>query len=90
MTKVQLIDVVSKNAKLSKAGAAKAIDAVFSGISKSLKKGEKVTLVGFGTFSISKRKARRGRNPQTGSEIKIPAARVPKFTAGKALKKAVK
>jgi DNA-binding protein HU-beta len=90
MTKVQLIDVVSKNAKISKAAAAKAVDAIFSGISKSLKKGEKVTLVGFGTFSISKRKARRGRNPQTGSEIKIPAAHVPKFTAGKALKKAVK
>jgi DNA-binding protein HU-beta len=90
MTKVQLIDVVSKNAKISKTAAAKAVDIIFSGISKSLKKGEKVTLVGFGTFSISKRKARRGRNPQTGSEIKIPAARVPKFTAGKALKKAVK
>ncbi|UCF86559.1 MAG: HU family DNA-binding protein [Nitrospiraceae bacterium] len=90
MTKVQLIDVVSKNAKITKAAAAKAVDAIFSGISKSLKKGEKVTLVGFGTFSISKRKARRGRNPQTGSEIKIPAARVPKFTAGKALKKSVK
>ncbi|TNF53523.1 HU family DNA-binding protein [bacterium] len=90
MTKVQLIDVVSKNAKITKAAAAKAVDAIFSGISKYLKKGEKVTLVGFGTFSISKRKARRGRNPQTGSEIKIPAARVPKFTAGKALKKSVK
>ncbi len=90
MTKVQLIDVVSKNAKISKAAAAKAVDSIFSSISKSLKKGEKVTLVGFGTFSISKRKARRGRNPQTGSEIKIPATRVPKFTAGKALKKSVK
>lgn len=90
MTKVQLIDQVSSSAKITKTAAAKAVDAVLTGISKSLKKGEKVTLVGFGTFSVSKRKARRGRNPQTGSLIKIPAARVPKFTAGKALKKAMK
>jgi DNA-binding protein HU-beta len=90
MTKAQLVDVVASNARISKAAAAKSIDSLISGIAKALKKGEKVTLVGFGTFSVTKRKARRGRNPQTGAEIKIPASKAPKFTAGKALKSAVK
>jgi DNA-binding protein HU-beta len=90
MTKSELIDVVAGNARISKASAAKAIDSLLNGIIKALKKGDKVTLVGFGTFSVSKRKARRGRNPQTGEEIKIPSAKVTKFTAGKALKSAVK
>jgi DNA-binding protein HU-beta len=90
MTKAELIDAVASNAKISKAAAAKAIDAFTNNVKKALKKGEKVTLVGFGTFSVSKRKARKGRNPQTGAEIKIPATKVPKFTAGKALKSAVK
>lgn len=90
MTKAELIDTVASSAKISKADAGKAIDALVNGVKKALKKGDRVTLVGFGTFSVAKRKARRGRNPQTGAEIKIPAAKVPKFTAGKALKSDVK
>ena len=90
MTKADLTDAVASNAKISKATAGKAIDTCVRHIIKALKKGDKVTLVGFGTFSISKRKARKGRNPQTGAEIHIPATKVPKFTAGKAFKSAVK
>ncbi|MBI4688149.1 MAG: HU family DNA-binding protein [Nitrospirae bacterium] len=90
MTKAEMIDAVASGAEISKAAAAKAVDSVFNGITKTLKKGGTVTLVGFGTFKTSKRKARKGRNPKTGAEIKIPAARVPKFSAGKALKTAVK
>lgn len=90
MTKAELVDVVASGANISKAVAAKAIDSIVKGITKVLKKGEKVTLVGFGTFSVKKRKARTGRNPRTGKEIKIPAVKAPKFTAGKALKQAVK
>ncbi len=90
MTKAELIDAVAEGAKISKTAAAKAIDSMINGIKKSLKKGDKVTLVGFGTFSAVKRKARKGRNPRTGEEIKIPAAKVPKFISGKALKAAVK
>ncbi|MBI4653979.1 MAG: HU family DNA-binding protein [Nitrospirae bacterium] len=90
MTKAELIDAVAEGAKISKAAAAKAVDSVINGIKKALKKGERVTLVGFGTFSVSKRKARKGRNPRTGEEIKIPAAKVPKFRAGKTLKSAVR
>ncbi len=90
MTKAELIDIIAGNAKVSKAAAGRAIDSFIKGVTKALKKGEKVTLVGFGTFSVSKRKARRGRNPKTGSEIKIPATKTPKFTSGKALKSAVK
>jgi DNA-binding protein HU-beta len=74
----------------SKRMAEKTVSCTFAAISKALKKGQAVTLVGFGTFSVGKRKARVGRNPQTGKEIKIPAKKVPKFTAGKALKSAVK
>ena len=90
MTKTELIEKMAKDAKVTKAAAGKALDSFIDGIKKSLKKGQKVTLIGFGTFSVTQRKARKGRNPQTGSEIKIPARKVPKFSAGEALKKAVK
>ena len=90
MTKAELVDVVADGAKISKVAATKAIDSFIKGVTKALKKGDKVTLVGFGTFSIKKRKARKGRNPRTGEEIKIRAAKTPKFTAGKALKDTVK
>lgn len=90
MNKAELIDAIAKEAKLSKVDSAKALDATIGSISKSLKKGEGVILVGFGTFSISKRAARTGRNPQTGKPIKIAAKKVAKFKAGAALAKAVK
>lgn len=90
MTKADLINAVAKGAKISKSAAGRAVDSVISGVKKALKDGKKVTLVGFGTFSTVKRKARKGRNPRTGEEIRIPAVRAPKFTAGKALKSAVK
>ena len=90
MTKTDLIAKMAKDAKVTKAAAAKALDSLVDGIKKSLKKGDKVTLIGFGTFSVSQRKARKGRNPQTGKEIKIPARKAPKFSAGKALKDGVK
>ena len=85
-------DLVNEVAKVvgTKREAQEAVDAVFSNISRALKKKDSVTLVGFGTFKVDKRKARIGRNPQTGEEIKIKAKRVPKFVAGKALKDAVK
>jgi nucleoid DNA-binding protein len=89
MNKAQLIDEVAK-VTCSKKEAALALDATLAAIQKSLKKGDSVTLVGFGTFAISKRKARKGRNPQTGAVIKIAAKKVPVFKAGKALKDAVK
>ncbi len=90
MTKADLIEAMANGADISKAAAGKALNSLTTAISKALKKGDKVTLVGFGTFSVTKRKARTGRNPQTGAEIKIPATKAPKFTAGKALKSAVK
>jgi DNA-binding protein HU-beta len=90
MTKTELIDKVASGAGLSKADASRAMDAAIDAVKAALKKGQKVTLVGFGTFSVTKRKARKGRNPRTGQVINIPAARTPKFTAGKALKDAVK
>ena len=89
MTKAELISGVAKAANLSKATAEEAINAVTDQITKCLKKGDKITLTGFGTFSVSKRKARTGRNPQTGAEIKIKATRVPRFKSGKALKDSV-
>jgi DNA-binding protein HU-beta len=89
MNKTELIDAIAKEAGLSKKDAGKALDALTDTITKTLKKKDKVALVGFGTFQTSKRAARTGRNPQTGAEIKIPAATVPKFTAGKGLKDAV-
>lgn len=90
MTKTELIDKISSGAGLTKTDAEKALNATLNAIKVALKKGQKVALVGFGTFSVAKRKARKGRNPQTGEELKIPASKVPKFTAGKALKEAVK
>lgn len=89
MNKTELIDAIAKEAGLSKKDAGKAVDAITASITKALKKKQKIQLVGFGTFQTSKRAARTGRNPQTGAEIKIPAAIVPKFTAGKGLKDAV-
>lgn len=90
MTKAELLDKMAKDAEISKSAALKALDSMIDGIKKTLKKGNKVTLVGFGTFSITKRKARKGRNPRTGAAIKIPATKAPKFTSGKGLKDAVK
>ena len=90
MTKLELVDKMAKEAKVTKAAAAKALDSFVDGVKKALKKGDKVMLIGFGTFSVTQRKARKGRNPQTGAEIKIPARKAPKFSAGSALKKAVK
>jgi len=84
-------DIVREVAKVtcSKAEAEKAVNVILESVKKALKKGDKVTLVGFGTFSVAKRSARMGRNPQNGNLIKIAAKKVPKFTAGKALKGAV-
>ncbi len=90
MTKGELIASVGKEAKLSRASAEKAINAFTNTVMKALKKGDKLALTGFGTFSVAKRRARVGRNPQTGKEIKIPATRVAKFKAGNLLKRAVK
>ncbi len=90
MTKGELIASVGKEAKLSRASAEKAINAFTNAVMKALKKGDKLALTGFGTFSVAKRRARTGRNPQTGKEIKIPATRVAKFKAGNLLKSAVK
>ncbi|HSB51441.1 MAG TPA: HU family DNA-binding protein [Dissulfurispiraceae bacterium] len=90
MTKAELIDKVSSAANLTKADAANALDATLDAVRMALKKGQKVTLVGFGTFSVAKRKARKGRNPRTGAEIKIAATKIPKFTAGKTLKDSIK
>ena len=90
MTKADLIASIGKEAKISKASAEKAINAFTSTVMKALKKGDKLALTGFGTFSVTKRKARTGRNPQTGKEIKIPATKVAKFKAGNLLKSAVR
>ena len=89
MNKGDLVNEVAKVVGTKKEAQA-AVDCVLSSITKALKKGDAVTLVGFGTFKVTKRKARKGRNPQTGEEIKIKASKAPKFTAGKALKDAVK
>lgn len=89
MNKADLVVEVAKVVG-SKRMADKAVSCMVEAIKKGMKKGQAVTLVGFGTFSVGKRKARIGRNPQTGKEIKIPAKKVPKFTPGKALKSAVK
>lgn len=86
MTKAELIAQVAKETRLSKANAEKAINATTGAIGKCLKKRDKITLTGFGTFLIAKRKARKGRNPQTGAEINIKASNVPKFKPGKQLK----
>jgi len=89
MNKGDLINEVAKVVSTKKE-AQGAVDCVISSITKALKKGDAVTLVGFGTFKVTKRKARKGRNPRTGEEIKIKASKAPKFTAGKSLKEAVK
>ncbi|MDH5042578.1 HU family DNA-binding protein [Enterococcus faecalis] len=90
MNKTELINAVSDSANLTKKEAGLAVDAVFESIQKSLSNGEKVQLIGFGNFEVRERAARKGRNPQTGDEIEIPASKVPAFKAGKALKDAVK
>ena len=90
MTKAELIGVMAKEAGLTKAAAATALDAYIGAVSKELKKSGRLGLVGFGTFSVVKRKARAGRNPQTGKAIKIPAKKVVKFKAGKTLADKVK
>lgn len=89
MNKTDLVDAIAKESGLSKAASEKAVKAFVDVVSKELKKKGKVQLVGFGTFETSKRAARTGKNPQTGAALKIPAATVPKFKAGKALKDAV-
>ena len=89
MNKGDLINEVTKVVSTKKEAQA-AVDCVFASITSALKKGDAVTLIGFGTFKVTKRKARKGRNPQTGEEIKIKASKAPKFTPGKSLKEAVR
>lgn len=89
MNKTEIIDNIARSADISKAAAGRSLDATVAAIKTALKKGGMVTLVGFGTFYVGKRAARTGRNPRTGAAIKIKAAKVPKFRAGKALKDAV-
>ncbi|ETX09757.1 MAG: HU family DNA-binding protein [Marinomonas sp.] len=89
MNKSELIDAIAASADLSKASASNALDATLKTIEAALAKGDQVTLVGFGTFAVKERAARTGRNPQTGEEIQIKAAKVPGFKAGKGLKDAV-
>jgi DNA-binding protein HU-beta len=90
MNKQDIISKVAKDTGLKKASAAAVVDSIIDGITKSLKKGDHVSFVGFGTFKISNRKARIARNPQTGVAIKIPKRRVVRFTAGKSLKEHVR
>lgn len=89
MNKTQLIEQVANDAELTKAQAAKSVQAVFDAITGALKNGDQVSLIGFGSFSVTDRPARTGRNPRTSEEIQIPAARLPKFKPGKGLKDAV-
>jgi len=90
MTKADLVAQVAKKAEITAKAAKEAVTAVFSTITDALKRGEKVVITGFGTFMVRKRAARKGRNPQTGAEIQIPATKTPGFTAGKSLKRMVK
>jgi DNA-binding protein HU-beta len=90
MNKAELIEAIAADAGLSKADSKKALDAFITATTKSLKKGDRVALVGFGSWSVSKRSARTGRNPQTGKEIKIPAKKVVKFKAGAELSGVIK
>ena len=90
MNKSQLVDAIAKKANLSKADAKRALDAFMGTTKDALKKGDKIALVGFGTFSVTKRSARKGRNPQTGKEISIPAKKVVRFKAGADLSGTVK
>ena len=89
MNKNDLVGVVSTKTGLSRSDATKAVDGVFDAITGSLKKGDEVRLVGFGTFVVARRAASEGRNPRTGEKIKIPASKQPKFRAGKGLKDAI-
>jgi DNA-binding protein HU-beta len=88
MTKAEIVAKVAEEIKISKSAAAKALAVITGSITQAIKKGDKVTLIGFGTFSVAPRKARKGRNPRTGKEIKIAAKKVPKFSAGATLKAA--
>jgi DNA-binding protein HU-beta len=90
MNKAQLIDAISGDAKMTKADAKKALDAFITSTTKALKKGDRVALVGFGSFAVSKRSARTGRNPQTGKEISIPAKKVVRFKPGSELTGTIK
>ncbi|MEZ7820675.1 MAG: HU family DNA-binding protein [Patescibacteria group bacterium] len=90
MNKADLINAIAKEAEISKKASEIALNTFMAAVTKALKKGDSVVLTGFGTFSTMKRKARTGRNPQTGAEIKIPAKTAPKFKPGKALKDSVK
>ena len=90
MTKTDLVEKIASSTGLTKKAANDALEAVLSAVEDALSKGDKVTLTGFGTFSVRSRKERMGRNPQTGAPLRIPASKVPGFTAGKSLKKAVK
>ncbi len=90
MNKSELVDSISTGAGLSKADAQRALDATIEAISKALKKGDSVSLIGFGTFSVKERAARSGRNPATGETIKIKASKTPSFKAGKGFKDAIK
>mgnify|MGYP000685691708 CR=1 FL=1 len=89
MNKLDLINAIANEVNISKAAAARSLDAVLSAIAKGLKSGAEITLVGFGKFKVNSRAARKGRNPQTGADIMIKASKVPAFKAGKALKDAV-
>lgn len=89
MNKAEIVEVVARSAGISKSASEKAVDGALAAIKGALKRGQSVTLVGFGTFRVGRRSARVGRNPRTGEEIRIKAAKVPKFSAGKALKDAV-
>lgn len=89
MNKQQLVDLVAKEAEITKSAAQKAVEAIFGGIKTTLKKGDEVRLVGFGTFAVAQRAATKGRNPRTGEPINIPASKQPKFKPGKELKEAV-
>ncbi|WP_133406439.1 HU family DNA-binding protein [Parashewanella tropica] len=89
MNKSELIEKIASDADITKAAAGRALDSFIAAVTDTLKSGEKISLVGFGTFEVRERAARTGRNPQTGAEIKIAAAKVPAFKAGKALKDAV-
>ncbi len=89
MNKADLVTKVAESTELSKKDVTKAVEAVFESISEALQSGEKVQLVGFGNFEVRERSARKGRNPQTGEEIEIPASKVPAFKPGKALKEVI-
>jgi len=89
MNKTQLVDAMAESADISKAAAARALDGMTSAITNALKEGDTVSLIGFGSFTVRERAARKGRNPQTGAEIQIKASKTPAFKAGKTLKDAV-